>query len=34
MKQLEDLLNNEEEAKNLTQENVHQELFRHWLTGF
>ena len=34
MKNLEDLLNNEEEAKNLTQENVFQELFRHWLAGF
>jgi hypothetical protein len=34
LKNLEDLLNNEEEAKNLTQENVFQELFRNWLAGF
>ena len=34
MKQLDDLLNNEEEAKNLTIENVYQEFFRMWLAGF
>lgn len=34
MKQLEDLANNEEEAKNLNFKNVQSELFGNWLQGY
>jgi hypothetical protein len=34
MKQLEDMLGNEEEAKSLTLDNIYNEFFRPWITGF
>lgn len=34
MKEIQDLLENDEEAKQLTKENIREKVFNNWISGF